>query len=140
MIQLTQVGDTDETEGEEMANMSRHYERSVETAVIGSETDLNEQALAVLNLAGECDRLTRQLAEDSARMSELFARFATEVSTLRHAQPPTGYSSLRDIDTNNAKLEAKREALVALIRLVYGKEALESFRAELTRRATGGAP
>lgn len=96
---------------------------------------LAEQKLAhwypALDLAAECDRLEGQLATDATDMSTRFTRWAELIKTGHYEDPPTGYSTLRDIDANGARFKAKTEDLITITRALGGNPAVEALRASL---------
>ena len=91
----------------------------------------SEGHVDLLSAACEVDRLTDRIVEDSKYMARKFESYATEVAIRHEGWDPTGYSTIRDISMNTAKLECARRHFNSLLRLIFGKDAVKAFFADL---------
>lgn len=97
------------------------------------DADINEAALTVYSTAHECDRLQASLVEAAKSMADRFREYADRVGDQHDREPPTGYSTLRDIDRDSTRLSAKREELWTLVRVLYGQDGVRKVRDEVKR-------
>lgn len=118
-----------------MSKINHRYENALES-VIGPDAEITENALALMNAAGECDRYTRLTIEASRMMSARFAEFADDLTRgFFSTSSPTTYGTINDITRDQARLDVARESLITLIRLFYGKAGVETFRDAFSKAA-----
>ena len=109
------------------------YETALMTLIPARPKERTSSHVELLSLACEVDRLTDRIVQDSKSMSMKFESFAREVALRNEGWDPTGYSTIRDIAVNSAKLEVEKRHLISLIRLVNGREALSQFVSEVSK-------
>lgn len=107
------------------------YEAAVAQFVPASPKDWSEGDIFILSEASNIDRLIEQIVKDSRSLARRFEVYADEVENRGRGWDPSGYSSLRDITTNTAKLEDARDRLVTFIRTLKGKDAAKAFVKEI---------
>jgi hypothetical protein len=109
--------------------MSKRYYEAVRE-ILG-DVDVDETACAILDVASECDRLASQLADNARYMAGKFSVFATRIEDGLRETPPTAYSTIRDVEVDTARYEARAEELVRLVRITKGQDAVKALRAAL---------
>lgn len=116
--------------------MNNHRYEYAMVKLIGSQALISkatsEQTDILLNAAEECDRLEKRIEEDCFFMSGRFAFFANELSEGRITPySPTAGNTLQDIDTNLTLYKSKISELLNLVRILYDKEGIATFRTSL---------
>lgn len=107
---------------------SKTYEQAAMAVVTRDGQEITDKALTVLRAASECDRLHALLIDDARTTAQRFEAFARELATGRVSLScPTGYSTVRDIPENLARLVCKRDELAVLVRVLYGREARDQM-------------
>jgi len=98
--------------------------------------NLDETTAELFRLAWELDGLRGRIQVGAETMAERFARYEKELSSgrLPIGEPPTGWSTLRDLERDSATYNACYVSFQALFRVVSGgvpyANALSSYRAE----------
>lgn len=98
------------------------------TAIVNAANEgveMTDSACELLSLARDLDSLAERLADASRSMSERFTRYAEDVARGVIFEPPTGWSTLRDMDRDAATYAAKLDAFKVLFRIVIGKSLRE---------------
>lgn len=103
------------------------YESAVMNLVPSSPKEWTPVHIDILTAAATIDRLKDDIIGDSRRMAEKFNSYATEVETRGDGWSPMGYSTLRDLDVNVAKLEVHKEYFRTLMRSHFGLEVTKAF-------------
>jgi hypothetical protein len=116
-----------------MKNIGR-YEQAALTLTGPVEDLVGDRAVySILDTAHQVDNLIFTIAEDSRRLSQNFAEFATTLVEVNYdVTPPTRSSLIADITENTGRLRAKREALFTLITTLRGRDALKAFSQALS--------
>ena len=112
------------------------YETALMTLVPSLAKDWTSSDIALISAAIEVDRLTDRIVQDSRSMALKFEAFAREVALRNEGWDPTGYSTIRDISVNSAKLEVYKTNLISLIRLLRGRDAAKDFVSEVAKLST----
>lgn len=100
--------------------------------------DLSPAGMALYSLAMDLDSLRERIREGAEQMARRFGKYAADLAEgLSVAEPPTGYSTLRDLDRDAAAYEAKLSAFRALFPIATGKAYADVVRE--ARAAEGGA-
>jgi len=121
-----------------MANTGR-YETAVLNLLPSSPKTWEAGYVDLLSAASEVDRLTDRIVADSKSMARKFESYAAEIAARNEGWDPTGYSTLRDIATNTAKLEVERRQVHSLVRIFFGKDAAKAFAVALLDAAKDAA-
>lgn len=103
------------------------FESALTSFIPTSSKEWKQEHVALLNSACEIDRLTRHIQDDSLNMARRFEAYAKDISVRGSGWDPTGYSTIRDIAMNTAKLEAEHTSFRTLARLVLGKDKVQSI-------------
>ena len=103
------------------------YEMAIMTLVPSSPKEWTDKHLDLLTAAATVDNLMDRIVDDSRRMAKKFESYATEVEARGEGWSPLGYSTLRDMETNIAKLEVHKDYLRVLVRSAYGKDVAKDF-------------
>lgn len=77
----------------------------------------------VVGAALNVDRIQAQVIRDARDMANKFNTYADNLG-MGHAHSPMGYSTLRDLEVNIAKLEVHKEYLTALVSAQFGESAV----------------
>lgn len=109
-----------------MANTGR-YETAVLNLLPSNSKTWEAGHVDLLAAASEVDRLTDRIVADSKSMARKFESYAAEIAARNEGWDPTGYSTIRDIATNTAKLECERRNVYSLLRIFFGKDATKNF-------------
>ncbi len=109
-----------------MKNTGR-YETAVLNLLPSNPKNWETGHVDLLSAACEVDRLTDRIVADSKWMARKFEYYAAEVAARHQGWDPTGYSTIRDIATNTAKLESERQHVHTLLRILFGKDAAKDF-------------
>ena len=112
------------------------YETALMTLVPSLAKDWTSSDIALISAASEVDRLTDRIVQDSRSMALKFEAFAREVALRNEGWDPTGYSTIRDIAVNSAKLEVEKKNLISLVRLILGRDAAKDFVSEVAKLST----
>jgi len=107
------------------------YETAITTLIPNHPKEWTPTHVELLTAASTVDNLTDRIVDDSRRMAQKFEAYATEVETRGEGWSPLGYSTLRDMEINIAKLEVHKEYLRMMVRTAYGKDALKDFMAQV---------
>lgn len=107
------------------------YEAALFTLIPSNPKEWLPSSVELLTMASSIDRLTAQVVEDSRRMASKFEAYADEVEARGEGWSPMGYSTLRDIEVNIAKLEVFKESIIGLLRATLGPDAPKKFRRAL---------
>lgn len=107
------------------------YETALMTFIPNHPKEWTSTHVDLLTAAAEVDNLAHKIVEDSRRMAQKFEAYATEVETRGEGWSPLGYSTLRDMEINIAKLEVHKEYLRMMVRGKYGKDSLKDFMAQV---------
>ena len=117
-----------------MKNTGR-YEGEVLKLLPSSPKNWVEGHIDLLSAACEIDRLTDRIVADSKSMARKFESYAAEIAARNEGWDPTGYSTIRDISTNTAKLESERRSFNMLLRVLFGRDAVKKFAVSLVDAA-----
>lgn len=109
-----------------MKNTGR-YETPVLNLLPSNPKNWETGHVDLLSAACEVDRLTDRIVGDSKSMARKFESYAAEIASRNEGWDPTGYSTIRDIATNTAKLEVERRQVHTLLRILFGKDAAKDF-------------
>lgn len=109
-----------------MRNTGR-YETAVLKLLPANPKDWQPGHVDLLSVACEVDRLTDRIVSDSKSMARKFESYAAEIAARSSGWDPTGYSTIRDISMNTAKLEVERQNVHSLLRILFGKDAAKAF-------------
>lgn len=82
--------------------------------------------------AYQIDTLTARIVENSRRMAAKFEDFADQMELRGEGWSPMGYSTLHDLTSDIAKLEAFKESMMSLLRVVVGPDAPKRFQKALS--------
>ena len=107
------------------------YETALMTLIPNHPKEWTSTHVEMLTAANTVDSLTDRIVDDSRRMAQKFESYAFDVETRGEGWSPLGYSTLRDMEINIAKLEVHKEYLRVLLRGAYGKDALKDFMAQV---------
>lgn len=120
-----------------LAKKNRTFENAmkltIDVALTAGAIMLVDADHELLDAAGQLDDLEHRIANDAEDMAQRFELFANQVREgyVRSLTLPTGYSTLRDIDANKAKFDAKIDSLFALVGCVFGKDVKAAYREAL---------
>ena len=103
------------------------YETAIMTLVPNHPKEWTDKHFELLTAAATVDNLTDRIVDDSRRMAKKFESYATEVEARGEGWSPMGYSTLRDMEINIAKLEVHKDYLRMLVRGAYGKDVAKEF-------------
>jgi hypothetical protein len=103
------------------------YETALMTLIPTSPKEWTSTHVEMLTAAATVDNLTDRIVDDSRRMAKKFESYATEVEARGEGWSPLGYSTLRDMEINIAKLEVHKDYLRVLVRSAYGKDVAKDF-------------
>lgn len=117
-----------------MKNTGR-YEGAVLKLLPSSPKNWAEGHTDLLSAACEIDRLTDRIVQDSKSMARKFESYAAEITARSEGWDPTGYSTIRDISTNTAKLESERRNFNMLLRLLFGRDAVKKLNVEIAEES-----
>lgn len=109
------------------------YETALMTLIPSSPKEWTDKHVELLTAAAEVDNLTHKIVDDSRRMAQKFEAYATEVEARGEGWSPLGYSTLRDMEINIAKLEVHKGYLRVLLRGAFGKDAVKEFMGMVVR-------
>jgi len=112
------------------------YETALMTFIPSNPKDWSLSDVELISTASEVDRLTDRIVQDSRSMARSFETFAREVALRNEGWDPTGYSTIRDIAVNSAKLEVEKTNLISLVRLILGRDAAKDFVSEVAKLST----
>jgi hypothetical protein len=96
------------------------YETALMTLIPSNPKEWNKGHIELLTTAGTIDRLTEEIIRDSKSMARKFEAYAIDMEARGEGWSPMGYSTLRDIEINSAKLEVHESHLSNLLRLTLG--------------------
>jgi hypothetical protein len=114
----------------------RRYEATVlQVLCLNGLADISEPTWAAIHCAQECDRLEHQQVELAKDLAARFSLYAKRMDQGVVGEDPTRYSSLRDFQDGDTQYKAKVAELVATIRILKGKGAVEQLRTILAQRA-----
>lgn len=117
-----------------MKNTGR-YETAVLNLLPSNPKNWEAGYVDLLSTACEVDRLTDRIVGDSKSMARKFESYAAEIATRSEGWDPTGYSTIRDISTNTAKLESERRNFNMLLRLLFGRDAVKKLNVEIAEES-----
>jgi len=117
-----------------MKNTGR-YEAAVLNLLPSNPKNWETGHVDLLSAACEVDRLTDRIVGDSKSMARKFESYAAEIATRNEGWDPTGYSTIRDITTNTAKLEVERRQVHSLVRIFFGKDVAKTFATAIVEAA-----
>ena len=103
------------------------YETALMTLIPSNPEEWNHNHIALLATTNTVDYLTDQLISDSKYMARRFEAYAIDMEARGEGWSPMGYSTLRDIDINSAKLEVHKAHLANLLRLTLGPNGFKDF-------------
>ena len=103
------------------------YETALMTLIPSNPKEWNHGHIELLATATTVDYLTDQLIRDSKSMARKFEAYAIDMETLGAGWSPMGYSTLRDIEVNSAKLEVHKTHFTNLLRLTLGPNGFKDF-------------
>lgn len=103
------------------------YEAALMTMIPSNSKKWTPTHIELLTAASTVDRLTDSIVDDSRRMAQKFESYATEVETRGEGWSPMGYSTLRDLEINIAKLEVHKEYLRVMVRATFGIDIAKDF-------------
>ena len=103
------------------------YETALMTLIPNHPKEWTPTHIELLTAAGVVDNLTDRIIDDSRRMAQKFEAYATEVEARGEGWSPMGYSTLRDMEVNIAKLEVHKDYFWVLLRGAYGKDVAKEF-------------
>lgn len=107
---------------------SGKYETALMTLIPSNPKEWNPGHVELLTVTNTIDYLTDEIIRDSESMAKKFTNFANEMATRGDGWSPMGYSTLRDLEVNIAKLEVHKTYLANLLRLVLGPKGHVTFR------------
>jgi hypothetical protein len=96
------------------------YETALMTLIPSNPKEWNKGHIELIAAAGTIDRLTDEIIRDSKSMARKFEAYAIDMEARGEGWSPMGYSTLRDIEINSAKLEVHESHLSNLLRLTLG--------------------
>ena len=103
------------------------YETALMTLIPSNPEEWNHNHIALIAATNTVDYLTDQLISDSKYMARRFEAYAIDMEARGEGWSPMGYSTLRDIDINSAKLEVHKSHLANLLRLTLGPNGFKDF-------------
>lgn len=106
---------------------SGKYETALMTLIPSNPKEWNPGHVELLTVTNTIDYLTDTIIRDSKSMAKKFASFADEMETRGEGWSPMGYSTLRDIEINTAKLEVHKSVLANLLRMTLGPTGFKDF-------------
>lgn len=109
------------------------YEAALMTLIPSNPKEWQGTHIELLTATNTIDSLTDTIARDAAAMGKKFTAFSEEMLTRGDGWSPMGYSTLRDLEVNIAKLEVHKTYLINLLRAFLGKDGVKAFRDALSR-------
>ena len=109
------------------------YEAALMTLIPSNPKEWQGSHIELLTATNTIDNLTDTIARDAAAMGKKFTSFSEEMLTRGDGWSPMGYSTLRDLEVNIAKLEVHKTYLINLLRAFLGKDGVKAFRDALSR-------
>lgn len=103
------------------------YETALRTLIPTDPKEWNPGHIELLTVSNTVDYLTDQLIRDSKSMARKFEAYAIDMEARGDGWLPMGYSTLRDIEINSAKLEVHKAHLANLLRLTLGPNGFKDF-------------
>ena len=107
------------------------YEAALMTMIPSNPKEWTSTHVELLAAANTVDSLTDRIVDDSRRMAQKFESYAFDVEARGEGWSPLGYSTLRDMEINIAKLEVHRDYLRVLLRGAYGRDVVKDFMAKV---------
>lgn len=107
------------------------YETALMTLIPSNSKEWTPSHIELLTAANSIDYLTDAIVRDSQSMARKFTTFADEMATRGDGWTPMGYSALRDLEVNIAKLEVHKAYLTNLLRLTFGPNGFKDFTTAL---------
>lgn len=104
------------------------YETAIMTLIPTNPKEWIHGHIDLITAANHVDHLTDEIIRDSESMGKKFTSFANEMAARGDGWSPMGYSTLRDLERNIAKLEVHKTYLANLLRLVLGPKGHVTFR------------
>ena len=104
------------------------YETALMTLIPTRPKEWTSSHVALIAAANHIDYLTDTIIRDSESMAKKFTNFANEMATRGDGWSPMGYSTLRDLEVNIAKLEVNKNYFITLLRLAFGPKGHVTFR------------
>jgi len=108
------------------------YETALMTLIPADPKEWNPGHIELLTVSNTIDYLTDVIIRDSESMARKFTNFANEMSNLGDGWSPMGWSTLRDLEVNIAKLEVHKAHLANLLRLTLGPNGFRDFTKALS--------
>jgi hypothetical protein len=108
------------------------YEAALMTLIPAGAKEWSADHIDLLDAAGNIDNLTDTIVRDAALLAKRFASFSEEMATRGDGWSPMGYSTLRDLEVNIAKLEVHKTYFRTLLRGLGGAKLLSAFNEALT--------
>ena len=103
------------------------YETALMTLIPTDPKEWNPGHIELLTLTNAVDWLSDQLISDSKYMARRFEAYAIDMEARGDGWSPMGYSTLRDIEINSAKLEVHKTHLTNLLRMTLGPNGAKDF-------------
>ena len=103
------------------------YETALMTLIPSNPQEWNNGHIELLTAAGTIDRLTDDIIRDSKYMAKKFTNFSEEMEVRGEGWSPMGFSTLRDLELNTAKLEVHKSYLSNLLRHTLGPNGFKDF-------------
>lgn len=107
------------------------YETALMTLIPSNPKEWTPSHVELLTAANSIDYLTDTIVRDSVSTARKFTTFAEEMTTRGDGWSPMGYSTLRDLEVNIAKLEVHKTYLTNLLRLTFGPNGFKDFTTAL---------
>jgi hypothetical protein len=98
-----------------------HKFDAIATHALGQRPMDNEVSFSLFRMAWELDECRARLISGAEAMAGRFANYHGNVAEGRVYEPPTGYSTLRDLDRDYATFSATLKAFTELFHAVTGK-------------------
>ncbi len=108
------------------------YETALMTLIPTDPKEWNPGHIELLTATNTVDYLTDQLIRDSMSMARKFEAYASDMEVRGDGWSPMGYSTLRDIEINSAKLEVHKSVLANILRMTLGPNGFKDFTKALS--------
>ena len=119
------------------------YETALMTLIPSNPKEWNHGHTELLAATNKVDYLTDQLIRDSKSMAQKFEAYAIDMEArgdgskfslppFLNLWSPMGYSTLRNIEINSAKLEVHKTHLANLLRMTLGPNGFKDFTEALS--------
>ena len=104
--------------------ITAHTFDAIATHALGARPQDDEVTYSLFRMAWDLDECRARLQSGADAMAKRFAAYAAEVAQGRTYEPPTSYSTLRDLERDHATFSATLKAFTELFHAVTGKTGL----------------